>query len=69
MCNLACIDFLKNELKPEDVHGKSVFEVGSYNENGSVRPFVESLKPKEYVGSDIKKGPGVDVVCDISSTA
>ena len=66
MCNTACIDFLRKELRSEDVFGKSVLEVGSYNENGSIRPFVESLKPKEYIGADLKRGAGVDVICDVS---
>jgi len=45
------------------VNGKSVIEVGSYNVNGSLRSFIESLEPKEYLGVDIELGPGVDQIC------
>jgi SAM-dependent methyltransferase len=30
--------------------------------NGSVRPYVESLGPSLYVGTDMREGPGVDWV-------
>jgi SAM-dependent methyltransferase len=43
-------------LTPSD----AVLEVGSYNVNGSVRPFF--LGVEDYVGVDITPGPGVDVV-------
>ncbi len=63
MCNLSCILFGAKNLTKEEVRGKKVIEVGSYDWNGSIRPFVESLEPSEYVGIDIEKGPGVDVIC------
>ena len=66
ICNAACVDFVKKELQREEVFELSVLEVGACNENGSIRPLVESLKPKKYVGVDIQKGPGVDVICDVS---
>lgn len=40
-----------------------MIEVGSLNVNGSLRPLLGSFKPNLYVGTDIVKGPGVDVVC------
>ena len=46
------------------VTGARVLEVGSYDINGSVRPYVESLKPAIYIGVDISDGPSVDVVVD-----
>jgi SAM-dependent methyltransferase len=52
-------------LSREDVAGKKVLEAGSLDVNGSVRPFVELLKPAEYIGTDIIPGPGVDMVCDV----
>jgi SAM-dependent methyltransferase len=36
-----------------------VLEVGSYDVNGSVRPFFDET---EYTGVDIAPGPGVDIV-------
>ena len=51
-------------LGPNEVAGKRVLEVGSYNVNGSVRDYVMSLGPKEYLGVDAQEGPGVDWVAN-----
>jgi 2-polyprenyl-3-methyl-5-hydroxy-6-metoxy-1,4-benzoquinol methylase len=63
MCNINCIGFGEKNLTAADVRGKRVIEIGSYDVNGSLRPYVMSMKPAEYVGVDIAKGYGVDVVC------
>ena len=63
MCNAYCISFGAINLKPEEVKGKRVIEVGSYDVNGSLRPLVESYYPAEYIGVDIVEGPGVDIIC------
>jgi SAM-dependent methyltransferase len=47
------------------IEGPRVIELGSLDVNGSVRPCVAVLKPAEYVGVDIRKGRGVDVVADV----
>jgi len=65
MCNESCIEFGQKTLKEEDIRGKSVIEVGSFDVNGSLRPLVESFGPGIYVGVDIEKGPGVDRLCKI----
>lgn len=39
-----------------------VLEVGSYDVNGGVR---DSFPDVEYVGLDMREGPGVDIVADI----
>lgn len=39
-----------------------VLEVGSFDVNGSVRPHFAGVA--EYIGLDIRPGPGVDVVVD-----
>ena len=62
MCNAYCISFGAINLKPEEVKGKRVIEVGSYDVNGSLRSLVESYYPAEYIGVDIAEGPGVDVI-------
>jgi hypothetical protein len=56
--------FAVSALTEREVRGSRVFEVGAYDVNGSVRSHVESLRPREYVGIDMRGGPGVDVVCD-----
>jgi SAM-dependent methyltransferase len=40
----------------------AVLEIGSYIVNGSVRPLFDSAT--SYVGTDVRGGPGVDVVTD-----
>ncbi len=47
-----------------DVKGAHVVEAGAYDVNGSVRGHVEALGPASYTGTDMRSGPGVDVVCD-----
>lgn len=63
MCNVNSIIFGATILKKDEVEGKRVIEVGSYDVNGSLRPILESWKPIEYVGIDIEPGPGVDIIC------
>ena len=67
MCNRACIEFGRIVITEDDVTGKDVIEVGAYDVNGSLRPYVEALKPKKYVGVDIAEGPGVDRVADVTT--
>ncbi len=64
MCTTACLMFGAAHLKPEEVRGKRVIEVGSYDMNGSMRPVAIAWNPAEYVGVDMAPGPGVDLVCD-----
>ena len=54
--------FACSALTAEDVAGKRVLEAGAYDVNGSVRPHVMSLGPAEYLGTDMRAGPGVDYV-------
>jgi len=63
VCHISCIIFGAKNLTREEVRGKSVIELGSYDMNGSLRPLLESWGPAEYVGVDIVEGSGVDVVC------
>lgn len=65
MCNIACLDFGKEHLTKQDIEGKRVIEIGAKDVNGSLRPFAEALKPAEYVGIDLEKGPGVDQICNV----
>jgi len=64
MCTKTCIEFGQYNLQKQDIRGKTVLEVGAYDVNGSLRPFVEALAPATYIGVDIKIGPGVDEICN-----
>lgn len=63
MCQSEII-FAATKLSKQEVAGKRVLEVGSYDVNGIVRGLIESWLPAQYVGVDIKEGPGVDLVYD-----
>jgi SAM-dependent methyltransferase len=64
MCTHACLEFTRANLRPEEVQGRAVIEVGALDVNGPVRPLVGSLGPASYVGVDLQAGPGVDEICD-----
>lgn len=49
-------------LTHDVVRGRRVLEVGAYDVNGSIRPWVEAMRPAWYVGTDRRAGPRVDVV-------
>jgi SAM-dependent methyltransferase len=57
---LGFIRAVSEHLSP-DYAGWRVLEIGSYDVNGSIRPF---FPRSEYVGVDLTPGPGVDVVCE-----
>lgn len=59
-----CFAFGEKYLNRELLAGKDVIEVGSSEDGGSMRPYVSSFGPKSYVGVDIQKAPGVDLLCD-----
>jgi SAM-dependent methyltransferase len=63
MCHPSCIVFGAINLRKEDVKGKMIIEIGSYDVNGSIRSMVEALNPAKYVGVDLMKGPSVDLIC------
>ncbi|MEW6118091.1 MAG: class I SAM-dependent methyltransferase [Nitrospirota bacterium] len=65
MCNVSGIIFGVKNLTKEEIQGKRVLEIGSYDANGSLRPVLEIWQPAEYIGADIEKGPGVDVICNV----
>jgi SAM-dependent methyltransferase len=69
MCNSSCIAFGARRLGPDEVAGQRLVEVGALDVNGSLRPALEQLGPAEYVGVDIDKGRGVDVICFVEDLA
>lgn len=64
MCNISGIIFCTINLLREEIEGKKIIELGSYNVSGSIQPIIKSLGPAEYVGVDIEKGQAVDVICN-----
>jgi len=50
---------LKNKF-PKFFTGVNVLEVGSLNINGTIRDFFDDCS---YIGIDVARGPGVDIVC------
>lgn len=63
MCNVDSIKWGARNITEQEIKGKRVIEVGSYDVNGSLRYIFELLKPAEYIGVDIVEGPGVDMIC------
>lgn len=61
----AVMQFGHAHLTTDVIYGRRVLEVGSMDVNGSLRAHVEALGPLDYVGTDLRPGPGVDVVCDV----
>ncbi len=62
MCHTSVLEFGRGHLNREEIEGKDILEIGSYNINGSLRPLIESFGPGSYLGIDLKEGPGVDRV-------
>jgi SAM-dependent methyltransferase len=63
MCTPSTLEWVEQNLTSEEVQGKRVLDIGSFDVNGSLRSVVSPLKPGEYIGVDLRPGPGVDVVC------
>lgn len=64
MCNKACIDALADWIDYDDVVSKEIIEAGARDVNGSIRPYIEGLNPRRYLGVDIMEGHRVDELCD-----
>ena len=55
-----CYAYVTGRVAAHELAGKDTLEVGSYNVNGTVRDLFNG----PYVGLDMRKGPGVNVVAD-----
>lgn len=62
MAHLQQFEFVRNLSKkfPDSFNKAKVLEVGSLDINGSIRQFFTDC---HYIGLDIGKGKGVDIVC------
>ncbi len=56
------LEWVAEVVRPADVAGVDVLEVGALDVNGSVRRTIERLGPRGYHGTDRERGPGVDEV-------
>jgi SAM-dependent methyltransferase len=59
--------FVARVLRPAEVYGRDVLEVGARNLNGSPRSVVEALRPRSSLGVDAEPGTGVDVVLTVEN--
>jgi len=59
------MDFLRHEIRREDIAGKSVLEIGSQDVNGSPRDALAGHGPASWTGVDMTPGKGVDVVLSV----
>jgi SAM-dependent methyltransferase len=66
--NLNRFKFIEENITG-DLSGQRVLEVGSQIVRGSIRGYIESLNPKEYLGIDIVEGEGVDQILDLHEMA
>jgi SAM-dependent methyltransferase len=64
MGNLTAQEFVRKNIRSDDIKDKSIIEVGSLIVNFSVRLLFESFSPTSYKGIDIAAGPGVDQICN-----
>jgi SAM-dependent methyltransferase len=72
MANASCVLFVARSLVGEEYRscGLSAVEVGSWSESGGYRALTELCGGfSEYIGVDVLKGPGVDIVCDATELA
>jgi len=65
MCHASVLTWAADVFGPDLVTGKTVCEVGAYDVNGTVRPYIEAHNPASYLGVDISEGPGVDLVANV----
>jgi SAM-dependent methyltransferase len=59
------MSFLRDEVREQDITGKTVLEIGSQDVNGSPRDALFGYGPASWVGVDMIGGKGVDVVLSV----
>ena len=58
MCHASALGFVEAFVRVDDVKGKDVLEVGSYDVNGSRRAIILKHDPRSSLGVDLRPGPG-----------
>jgi SAM-dependent methyltransferase len=64
MCDLINLDYLAHHFS-KLTGVRSVLEIGSFNVNGNCKMFI-AKQGLRYIGLDLRQGPDVDLVCDIT---
>ncbi len=67
MVTISSIIFVVKNLRGPEIKDKRILEVGSYNSRTNIGTYIDSLRPKSYIGTDINDGPDVNVVCSAES--
>ena len=67
MVTISSIIFIVKNLRDPEIKDKVVLEIGSYNSRTNIGTYIDSLKPKSYIGTDINDGPDVNLVCSAES--
>lgn len=63
MVTISGVIFAAKNLGAKEITGKHVLEVGSFNSRTNIGTYIDFLKPSEYIGTDIHKGPDVNLIC------
>jgi Methyltransferase domain len=66
VCHPSVHEWTSRVITEDMVRGMDVLECGSFDVNGSVKPHIMKLKPRSFLGIDIRQGPNVDRVLDVS---
>lgn len=61
------LQFLRDSVRPDEIAGKDVLEVGAQDINGSPREILLPHSPGSYIGIDFGPGRGVDLVLDVKN--
>lgn len=60
------ISWVKSVLRPEDIMGKRILDIGSKNWDETIFNYIHQNNPAKVIGIDILPGKEVDVVMDVS---
>lgn len=60
------ISWVKEVLRPEEIKGKRILDIGSKNWDETIHSYIHQNNPSKYIGIDILPGIEVDVIMDVS---
>lgn len=59
------LSWVKDVVKPEEIHGKRILDIGSKNWDETILSYVQDNRPSKHIGIDILPGNEVDIVMDV----